>query len=274
MFCKIPDQMGRIIALDKMPQRIISLVPSQTELLIDLGLRDRLVGITRYCVHPNNLTEEITVVGGTKKTVNSRILDLQPDLIIANKEENTAETVSFCDQIAPTYVSDIDDLEQALDMIKDLGTLTGSSFKAKSVARKIRSAFNRMPVFDRPKKAVYLIWKDPYMSIGQSTFINDMLQKAGFENLTSKLSRYPSLQIEDIIALQPEVVLLSSEPYPFTESDAGELREAFLKAPSQHPVQPNLVPEFKIVDGEMFSWYGSRLLKAPDYFIRLQQGLL
>jgi iron complex transport system substrate-binding protein len=270
MFCKIPDQLGRMIELDQLPQRIISLVPSQTELLIDLGLKDRLVGVTRYCIHPAGLIDEKMVVGGTKKIVESRILELQPDLIICNREENNQAIVSFCDHIAPTYVSDIDNLEQALEMIADVGELTGTKFKAKSLIRNISSAFKTLKKIEVQQKALYLIWKKPYMSIGAGTFINDMMEKAGCINAAQHLTRYPELEMEEMIKLQPEVVFLSSEPYPFTTDDIAEIRLAFLTAPSQSPIIPNVIPDFKVVDGELFSWYGSRLLKTPEYLQSLQ----
>lgn len=270
MFCKIPDQLGRMIELDQLPERIISLVPSQTELLIDLGLADRLVGVTRYCIHPAGLIDEKTVVGGTKKIVESRIIELQPDLIICNREENNQKIVEFCDHIAPTYVSDIDTLEQALEMIADVGEITGTKFKAKSLIRNISSAFKTLPKPEVEQKALYLIWKKPYMAVGTGTFINDMLARAGFSNAAQDLTRYPELEMEAMIKLQPDAVFLSSEPYPFTTDDFAEMKLAFLTAPSQDPIKPNVTPDFKIVDGELFSWYGSRLLKTPQYLKSLQ----
>ena len=270
MFCKIPDQLGRMIQLDQLPERIISLVPSQTELLIDLGLADRLVGVTRYCIHPAGLIDEKTVVGGTKKIVESRIIELQPDLIICNREENNQKIVEFCDHIAPTYVSDIDTLEQALEMIADVGEITGTKFKAKSLIRNISSAFKTLSKPEVEQKALYLIWKKPYMVVGTGTFINDMLARAGFSNAAQDLTRYPELDMEAMIKLQPDAVFLSSEPYPFTTDDIAEMKLAFLTAPSQDPIKPNVTPDFKVVDGELFSWYGSRLLKTPEYLQSLQ----
>jgi ABC-type Fe3+-hydroxamate transport system substrate-binding protein len=264
MFCKITDQLDRIIELPALPQRIISLVPSQTELLIDLGLKERLVGVTRFCVHPSGLANEVTVVGGTKKIVKNRILDLQPDLIICNKEENTPEIVAFCDQIAPTYISDVNNLNQARDMILDLGTLTGTSFKAKSLSRNIQMGFNAIPV-QKKVRSLYLIWKDPYMGVGDDTFIHDIMIRSGFENALASTGRYPELTMADVVKLQPEQILLSSEPYPFKQEHIKEIEAAFKNANPQHAVKPNIVPKIKLVDGEMFSWYGSRLLKTPEY---------
>jgi ABC-type Fe3+-hydroxamate transport system substrate-binding protein len=269
MFCQITDQLDRVIALDDLPLRIISLVPSQTELLVDLGLKDRLVGITRYCIHPKELIDEVEVVGGTKKIVQSRIIEAQPDLIICNKEENTQDIVSFCDTVAPVYVSDVSTLENALDMIRDVGVLTGASFKAKSLARNIGQAFKQLSKPDQIKRALYLIWKEPYMAVGGDTFINDMLEKAGFDNVCKEMERYPEFTMDQMVELQPDVIFLSTEPYPFKASDKKLFYQPFLMAPSINPVKPNIDPKVIVADGEMFSWYGSRLLQAPAYFKKL-----
>lgn len=265
MFCKVTDQLDRLVELDALPQRIISLVPSQTELLVDLGLKDRLVGVTRFCIHPEGLTDEIKVVGGTKKIVRDRLYELQPDLIICNKEENTPEIVEFCDQVAPTYISDVNTLEDAMVMINDIGQLTGTSFKAKALSRKIKMSFNNLDKFE-PQKVLYLIWKNPYMTVGERTFINDIITKSGLTNVAQEMSRYPELTLDKMVELQPDHIFLSSEPYPFKEDDIADIKQAFALAAPQHPVKPNVEPNILLVDGEMFSWYGSRLLKCAQYF--------
>lgn len=263
MFASITDQCYRNVSLAVRPLRIVSLVPSQTELLIDLGLEELLVGVTRFCVHPTGLTDQVNVMGGTKKIVSSRLYEAQPDLIICNKEENTSEMVSLCDSIAPTYVSDIQDLNDAYQMILDLGILTGASFKAKSIVRQIKMGFNKLPIQQQKEKALYLIWKNPYMSIGSDTFIHDMLNRAGYDNVMQGTTRYPELSAGDIIAAVPDVIFCSSEPYPFVDEDMKELEQAFLSANAK-------TPRIIKVDGEMFSWYGSRLLHAPEYFLNLR----
>ena len=258
MYCNITDQCFRPVSLEKRPLRIISLVPSQTELLVDLGLEEYLVGITRYCVHPAGLTDRIAVMGGTKKVVESRIKEAQPDLIICNKEENTTEIALLCEQIAPTYISNVVHLDDAIEMIHDIGKMTGKEFKAKSLARQIQIEFNYLPKIISTKNTLYLIWKNPYMTIGGDTFIHDMMKYAGLINLFGDQLRYPELSIADIVALQPEVILFSSEPYEFDESDMDEVEHAFAKAKLPKP-------ECVLVDGELFSWYGSRLLKTATY---------
>ncbi|WP_194850084.1 ABC transporter substrate-binding protein [Nonlabens antarcticus] len=264
MAVEITDQCGRIVRLSSSPQRIITLVPSQTELLYDLGLEDKIVGVTRFCVHPERAVKEKRVVGGTKKIVEKRIKELQPDLIICNKEENTKQIVDFCESIASTYVSDISTLEDSLEMIEQVGTLTQTRKQADEITAKIKLAFQDLPNPKLKNRALYLIWKDPYMSVGNDTFIHNMLEKAGFDNVLKNQTRYPQLNIQEVLNLAPDVILLSSEPYNFKVEDGMELCSAFAKANKKQPV-------CTIVDGEIFSWYGSRLLKTPDYLIELNK---
>jgi ABC-type Fe3+-hydroxamate transport system substrate-binding protein len=270
VFASITDQCGRLVELPLRPQRIISLVPSQTELLYDLSLEDQLVGITRFCVHPKQALEEKRVVGGTKKIVQKRIQELHPDLIICNKEENTKDIVDFCETVAPTYVSDISSLEDALEMIMQIGTLTGKFKKAEQLKQDIATSFdglsNSSSNSGSKLKALYLIWKNPYMTLGSHTFIHDMMEKSGFENVMKDQQRYPQIEMQHILDLQPDVILLSSEPYNFKEADELEMCSAFAKAGKK-------VPKCIIVDGELFSWYGSRLLQSPAYFKELRKLL-
>ncbi|GHE66251.1 helical backbone metal receptor [Roseivirga thermotolerans] len=251
---KFTDQMGRSVELPDIPKRIVSLVPSQTELLHDLGLNKEVVGITKFCIHPAHWRKEKVIVGGTKQVHFNRIEELAPDLIIGNKEENEE---SFINELAtryPVWMSDIASLNEALDMMEAIGQLTGREKEAEALVVDVLSAFAPLQEQSLKKqRAVYLIWKDPYMAVGKNTFVDEMLSMAGFENLV-KETRYPELRLEDIKALDPEVILLSSEPYPFQKKHMSEIRNEL----------PGV--EMRLVDGEMFSWYGSRLLKAPAYF--------
>ncbi|MBV1924744.1 MAG: ABC transporter substrate-binding protein [Flavobacteriaceae bacterium] len=249
------DQLNREITLSKTPTRIISLVPSQTELLVDLGLRKQLVGITKFCVHPKNLREEITVVGGTKKANYNKIKRLSPDLIICNKEENTLEMVEELQKIAPVWISDIETIEESLEMIHLLGEVFNVAEKAEKMIAEVHVEMMEFHNFisDFPvKKVAYLIWKNPYMGVGNKTFIQDLLILNKFENiLQNETSRYPEISLENL--KEAELILLSSEPYPFKEKDLVELKKALQK-------------EVLLVDGEYFSWYGSRLKDAFTYF--------
>lgn len=248
--------------LQHVPKRIVSLVPSQTELLFDLGLDEETVGITKFCVHPKEWFRGKTRVGGTKTINIDKITALQPDLIIANKEENVKEQIEALSEIAPVWVSDIHDLQGALDMIQTIGKLTDRYEKAEIITRLIQHRFDNL---NHPAKkglnTLYLIWRRPWMSIGSDTFIHHIMHRAGLKNVCKNLARYPELTNEEIVKLNPELVLLSSEPYPFKEKHIAELQQ--------------LLPDAKIVlaDGEMFSWYGSRLLHAPVYLEELLQGI-
>jgi ABC-type Fe3+-hydroxamate transport system substrate-binding protein len=231
--------------------KIISLVPSQSELLWHLGLREELAGITKFCIHPDEMFRTIPRVGGTKTVNIEKVRAIGPHLIIANKEENERSDIEALQKEFKVHITDIYNLDDALEMIETVGQLVNKPGEGKKLSAAIRKRFDVLPVLSSRKKAVYLIWKDPFMAAGKNTFIDDMLLRAGFENIVTT-SRYPELTMEKIIALQPEVVLLSSEPYPFKEKHIGEFAAAGLKA--------------QVVDGEMFSWYGSRLLEAPEYF--------
>ncbi|KAF2516832.1 ABC transporter substrate-binding protein [Flavobacterium salilacus subsp. salilacus] len=259
------DQMGNTVTLEAVPQRIVSLVPSQTELLFDLGLEDRIVGITKFCVHPYHLKSTKKIIGGTKKVHIEKIKLLQPDIIIANKEENTEEIVTALREVAPVWVSNIITVQDSLDMIAALGQLFAVRTQAQQWIDKINHAvadFNNFMQGREVQKAAYLIWKNPYMAAGGDTFINEMLKLNKFTNIYEDRGRYPEIIIQKMrIQGDPDVVLLSSEPYPFKEEDAFEIGRFTHHAKTV------------FVDGEMFSWYGSRMVKAFPYFKQLQERI-
>jgi len=253
------DQLGRKIFLSNPPRRIISLVPSITELLFDLGLEDEVVGITKFCIHPDVWFRTKTRVGGTKNVHMDMITSLHPDLIIANKEENVKEQIEQLEKFTPVWVSDVSDLEDALEMIHQIGGLTGKSIKAKEIVERIEMNFRLLASsFNMTRTRVcYLIWQEPYMTVGGDTFIHDMLQRCGFENVFAHRIRYPEVTVEQIANTGCDVIFLSSEPYPFKQQHAEELQKIFAER------------SVKLVDGAMFSWYGSRLILAADYFQNL-----
>ncbi|OOG78445.1 ABC transporter substrate-binding protein [Algoriphagus sp. A40] len=248
------DHLSRTIFLPKPPERIISLVPSQTELLVDLGLEDRIVGVTKFCVHPSHLRKSKTIVGGTKNYRFDVIEQLQPDLIIGNKEENDQAGIEKLASKNPVWMSDIFDLRDSLRMISELGKITMTESRASELVTKIESSFAKAAPFKGT--CVYLIWENPKMAAGKHTFIDAMLALAGFENVVLS-ERYPVMSEDKLLELSPDFLILSSEPFPFMEKHL----ETYQK----------LLPNSKIllVDGELFSWYGSRLLYASDYFKRL-----
>jgi ABC-type Fe3+-hydroxamate transport system substrate-binding protein len=241
-------------------QKILSLVPSQTELLFDLGLNDEVIGITKFCVHPQQWFKTKTRIGGTKNINIEKIKSLQPDLVIANKEENVKEQIEALEKFTTVYVSDVLNIDDAKNMIIEIGKLVNKNAEARLLVDEIERKFLQLKNVNQQKlPAAYLIWNDPYMTIGGDTFINDMMQHCGFKNIFEDQLRYPEINIEQLQELNCKFLLLSSEPYPFKKKHIEAL-------------QPSL-PAAKIllVDGEMFSWYGSRLLLTPGYFMQLMQ---
>jgi len=257
------DQIARSIRLPVFPpRRIVSLVPSQTELLHALGLEREVVGITKFCVHPAEWFQAKKRVGGTKTVSLEKVAALRPDLVIANKEENERDQIEAIGEQFPVWVSNVRDLPSALDMIAGVGAVTGKSDVARALAGDIRTAFSAHHPESgayRPR-AAYFIWRKPYMVAGGDTFIHAMLEAAGFENVFAEETRYPEVSRERLAAIAPEVLLLSSEPYPFAEKHLAEFRELC-------PAARAIV----VVDGELFSWYGSRLLQAPAYLRHLRE---
>lgn len=246
------DQLGRTVHLERPPERIVSIVPSQTELLFDLDLADQVVGVTRYCVHPAGEVKEKTQVGGTKKIYHQRVIDLEPDLIIANKEENRREDVEKLCEVCPVWISDVDDLPSSLDMIRQVGEITHRRTQGMKMAAEIERSFRELPSMDS-QSVLYLIWKNPYMAVGSDTFIHRILERWGLVNVCGHLTRYPTLEEGDLTSLKADLILLSSEPFPFDESHIDEISD--LAGTSR----------IFLVDGEMFSWYGPRLLKTVSY---------
>jgi ABC-type Fe3+-hydroxamate transport system substrate-binding protein len=254
----VADQVNNKIEVNEQPSRIISLVPSLTELLFHLQLNDEVIGITKFCIHPQQWFQSKTRIGGTKTVDLEKLHSLQPDLIVANKEENDQQQIEELSKSFPVWVSDISNLQQALEMINSVGEITNRIHQANQIVDSIKNEFSGLSLQDAGIRVCYLIWKDPYMTIGGDTFIHNMLQHAGFENIFQDKKRYPKTSLEELNQLSFEYLFLSSEPFPFKQKHADELQE--------------LLPGKKIilVDGEIFSWYGSRLIKAPAYFKQLQ----
>ena len=259
----ITDQIGNTLSIDQTPQRIISLVPSQTELLVDLGLVDAILGVTKFCVHPERLRKEKVIVGGTKTVNYSKIKNLNPDIILCNKEENTKEMVERLQEIAPVHVSDIKTLDEATALIHQYGELFKKGEEAAAIVdliEKEKSIFRESIMQNLSHKKVgYFIWKEPLMVAGSNTFIHVLLEELGFENVfAGRDGRYPEVAWSDLKDL--DYIFLSSEPFPFKD----EHLEEFQKVTSAKIV---------LVDGEYFSWYGSRLMKAFSYFKALRSEL-
>jgi ABC-type Fe3+-hydroxamate transport system substrate-binding protein len=246
----------------KKPTRIVSLVPSQTELLHFLELESETIGITKFCVHPSSWHRDKVKIGGTKNLNIEKIISLEPDLIIANKEENVKEQVEKLALDFNVWVTDVNNLDDAIQMIEDIGSITKKETKASALIQSIKNEFSQnQHHINVLKNVVYLIWKDPYMTIGGDTFINNMLMQAGYKNLFDNTLRYPEVSIELLQGLKPEYIFLSSEPYPFSNKHLEELNSALPDS------------EIMLVNGEMFSWYGPRLLQSANYFNQLRLKL-
>jgi len=236
------DQMGRTVTVPERPTRIVSLVPSLTELLFDLGLAESIVGVTKFCVHPAKLVRDKQKIGGTKEFRFAEIDALAPDLIIGNKEENYQAGIDQLATSYPVWMSDIYTLDDALEAIAQIGRLVDRGAESRALIQQIEAAFQRLSArqlsLSKPKRVGYFIWQKPYMVVGQQTFIHDMLDRCGLLNAFADMGD-------------------SSEPFPFAEKHRTQFAEIF----------PDTTVH--LVNGEMFSWYGSRLLLAANYF----QGL-
>lgn len=253
------DQLGEIIVLDQKPKRIISLVPSITELLHYLGLEDETVGITKFCIHPDHWFQEKTRIGGTKQVDIPKVRELKPDLIIANKEENTKEDIALLKTIAPVYVSDINSISECVQFLKDVGELLERQQDMEILIFEINASLELCKSVFQSRSVAYFIWDDPMYLAGKNTFIDCMMQWVGLRNVSNE-NRYPMLDLEK--SETPDFVFLSSEPFPFQEKHLSKYQSLF--------------PASKIclVDGEMFSWYGSRLLHFSDYILQLKEEIV
>ena len=236
--------------------RIVSLVPSITELLFDLGLANSIVGRTKFCIHPRGQVNKVSIIGGTKKFHHQRIVSLNPDLIIANKEENLKSDVEPLLQSYEVMLTDIKTVNDAISMIRLIATRCEVASKGEELIEHISCLRQRIQSLNTiPRKAAYLIWKDPLMTVGGDTFIHAMMKEIGIQNVFGDQRRYPTVTIEDIADRKPDLIMLSSEPFPFKVKHV----EAFTSClPSAKTI---------LVDGEHFSWYGSRMIKAYEAFL-------
>jgi len=255
------DQMGNPVVVSFPPKRIVSLVPSQTELLASFELDDEVLGITKFCVHPESWRKKKLIIGGTKNFQLEQIHQIQPDLILGNKEENYQEGIEELMKHYPVWMSDIRTPDDALVMIGEIGHITGKAVEAKKLITAIQQSWTNMMKLP-PLRVLYLIWRKPWMGVASGTFIHGMLHLAGLKNCLTQQSRYPQLTDEEVRSIKPDYVFLSSEPYPFKEKHIQELQ--------------NLLPSSKIllVDGEIFSWYGSRMQMFADYIANLRSRLI
>lgn len=259
------DGTGHEVILEAPAKRIVSLVPSQTEWLAYLGLDHEVLGITKFCVHPGSWRKRKMIVGGTKSVHYDRIQALNPDLIIGNKEENTQDMILELRRYYPCYTSDIRTFQSACTMMMDIGSLTARSEAADSFVNHCRflSETLRIDPVRQPKRRVaYVIWMDPLMVVGSGTYIDHMINAMGWENAFGDKERYPQISEEKWRSVSPEVVMLSSEPFPFRKVHVDFFRR----------LSPGA--EVRLVDGELFSWYGWRMAKALTILTEFKRNLL
>ena len=244
------------------PRRIVSLVPSLTEALAAFGLDDETVGLTRFCVHPDGWKRRKTIVGGTKGTDQARVLALAPDLVVANREENDRAPVeALAAAGVPVWLSDIATVADTLGALRDLGRVTHRETEAARVVADLAARFAAIPQPPAPVRAVYLIWRDPWMTVGADTIVHDVMARGGLANAFGDRARYPAVTAAEIAEARPRVVLLSSEPFPFAAKHLAEV----------HAIVPDAT--VALVDGEAFSWYGPRLGRAPAAIAAVLRGL-
>ena len=269
----VTDARGRSFMPRERPLRVVSLVPSITELLFALGLdTDEVVGRTKFCVHPAQIVPEVTVVGGTKTVHLEQLRALEPDLVIANIDENMREAIEEIDSWEggpDVYVTHPRTVDDALLMIRDLGVLLSAGDRAEPLLADIATA-RAAVVRPTHQSALYLIWRQPYMTVSPETYIHSMLHEAGYRHMIDEewldlrfpegdsARRYPEVSVDDMAALQPAHILLSSEPFPFRQQHIDELRQLLRAAAPDWAETVSI----RIVDGELYSWYGSRMLAA------------
>lgn len=240
--------------------RLVSLCPSLTELLFDLGAGAELVGRTKFCVHPELLVDRVEKLGGTKNPKIARILELEPDLVLMNEEENRLEDA---EQIRAAGISVHASLPRTAAetavMVRSIAAAIHREESGERIAADIEGRAERVRTAATgiaPLTYAYLIWREPWMTINDDTFVAALLALAGGRNVFGNATeRYPTITLDDLRAANPDVVLLSSEPFPFADRHATELETA-LGLPRDR---------FELVDGELLSWHGSRTPRGIDY---------
>ncbi|WP_431030002.1 ABC transporter substrate-binding protein [Lysinibacillus sp. LZ02] len=254
---QVVDHLGRSVTYAFPPKRIISLCPAITETLFHLSLQQEIVGRTKYCIFPEQQVAHVQTVGGTKQVDLATIQSLQPDLIIMEKEENTKEMVDMLENHFPVYVFQVESISEAQRMIEDAGQLVNRVEKSKELVLQIDVALKALP--RKSGRAAYMMWRKPYMVVGATTYINDMLETVGFENpFTASEGRYPVVDIEALKNAQLDYLFLSTEPFPFAQKHIEELALHL----------PNTT--IQIIDGEMF-WYGAKMKEAAPYLKQFWQ---
>ena len=266
----IIDALGRPFAVGRPPERIVSLVPSLSEALFAFGLGERIAGVTRFCVEPREGVAGKAKVGGTKTLDVAAVESLRPDLIIASAEENRAEDVRrLIDGGWPVFVTLPTTVAGAIDLLGQIAALTDSTEAARPIIREAEDALAAARAANagrEPLRVFCPIWRNPYMTIGPDTYMHDVIAVCGGRNVfEGRQERYPRVELAEMAALDPEVILLPSEPYRFRERHRADF-EAF---PQVAAVRRGNV---LLVDGRMLSWYGPRIGRSLRELSALLEG--
>lgn len=247
---EVIDDRGMTLRLDRPPMRLVSLVPSTTETICDLGLRERLVGRTRFCIRPRDL-DDVPKVGGTKDVDVDAVLSLSPDLILANQEENVPDQVTALAEHVPVYVAATATVDGAVADLSRLATLLGAD-ATPWLSRIDAARASLAPWQARRLRAITYIWREPWMACGGDTFVSSVLAEAGVDNVLADTSRYPTVSPETLKDLDPDLVVLPTEPFPFKASHADALADV------------SGLPRTRFVgmDGQVLTWHGTRLARG------------
>ncbi len=258
----VTDALNRTITLEQRPRRIVSLVPSVTESLAELGCADSLVAVTTFCARPESVVARMRKIGGTKNPNVEMIIELRPDLVIANKEENRSEDVeALIDAGLAVYVGYPRTAREATDELENLAALATVAPNSAKVISTVRNAIERQETLNATRPAVRVfcpIWRNPYMAVGGETFAGDLLRLAGGTNVFEDRAsggRYPQVTVAEIVAAAPDVVLLPNEPYRFTSRHRDELL-------ALHDVPAAGAGRVFLIDGQLITWHGPRIGEA------------
>ena len=247
------DVLNREHRLASPPARIVSLVPSLTETLFDLGVGERIVGVTDYCIFPD-IPATVARLGGTKSPDVERIRKLRPDIVYVNVEENLRRHAEAIDAFAPVFATEPSSVRDVRELIEQLGRI----HRRERPAAEWMARIDRLIEKARPLRSFSFacpIWKDPWMWCGGDTYVSDLVTTAGGVNVLADHSRYPRLGVDELRALRPEVVFLPDEPYAFTDGDRRDLEKAGF---------PTVVGPFP---GHLFTWHGTRTVRGLEYLM-------
>jgi iron complex transport system substrate-binding protein len=260
---KFTDIRGRRLILEAPPRRIVSLVPSTTETLFALGVGQRVVGRTRFCVHPTDQVADVPIIGGPKDPQIERLRALAPDLVLANAEENRAEDIAALETFTPVHVTFPRTVAQAIADLRTLGAISGQVERAEEIAVAIEEELARLRALAaqrEPFRFAYLVWRQPFITVNRDTYIHDLLASGGGINVfADELERYPRTSAQEIFGREPDLLFLPSEPYPFDQEHRDELL-------GQCGDPDRWRGQILLVDGEMFSWHGARTREGLRYY--------